>query len=319
MNMTDIPKIGLGTFGSDHVPNDVVAESVRMALECGYEMIDCASVYGNEREIGEAIRKTGISRDRIWLTSKLWNDKHAVKDIRPSLLQTLSDLQTDYLDLYLVHWPFPNYHPPKCDVSSRSPEARPYIHEEFMTVWAEFEKLQREGLVRNIGTSNMTEAKMRLLLSSCSIRPYANEMELHPLFQQPSFVSYLKSEGIIPIGFCPLGSPARPERDRTSEDLSDLDDPVLSEIARAHHVHPSLICLKWASQNGIVPIPQSANKAHIESNLESVSTDPLTDIEMEMLKGIDKNCRLIKGQVFLWEGSDDWHDLWDEDGIIKGW
>lgn len=311
-----IPSIGLGTFGSDHVSNEAVAKSVIDALQSGYQMIDCASVYGNEKEIGAAIEKSGVERDKIWLTGKLWNDMHGKEDVRKSVLQTLSDLKTDYLDLYLVHWPFPNYHPPKCDVSSRSPNARPYIHEEFMVVWNEMEKLVDDGLVRNIGTSNMTMPKMERLLADCRIRPFANEMELHPYFQQQEFVSYLKNNGIIPIGFCPIGSPERPERDRTEEDVSELSDPILRGIAESRHVHPAEICLKWANQNGIIPIPQSANPKHLASNLNSVTHDPLTDQELSALSKIDKNCRLIKGQVFLWEGAKDWHALWDEDGRI---
>lgn len=311
-----IPSIGLGTFGSDHVSNEAVAKSVIDALQSGYQMIDCASVYGNEKEIGAAIEKSGVERDKIWLTGKLWNDMHGKDDVRKSVLQTLSDLKTDYLDLYLVHWPFPNYHPPKCDVSSRSPNARPYIHEEFMVVWNEMEKLVDDGLVRNIGTSNMTMPKMERLLADCRIRPFANEMELHPYFQQQEFVSYLKNNGIIPIGFCPIGSPERPERDRTEEDVSELSDPILRGIAESRHVHPAEICLKWANQNGIIPIPQSANPKHLASNLNSVAHDPLTDQELSALSKIDKNCRLIKGQVFLWEGAKDWHALWDEDGRI---
>ena len=185
-----------------------------------------------------------------------------------------------------------------------------------MVVWNEMEKLVDDGLVRNIGTSNMTMPKMERLLADCRIRPFANEMELHPYFQQQEFVSYLKNNGIIPIGFCPIGSPERPERDRTEEDVSELSDPILRGIAESRHVHPAEICLKWANQNGIIPIPQSANPKHLASNLNSVTHDPLTDQELSALSKIDKNCRLIKGQVFLWEGAKDWHALWDEDGRI---
>jgi diketogulonate reductase-like aldo/keto reductase len=312
-----IPSIGLGTFGSDHVTNEVVAESVKIAIGCGYRMVDCASVYGNEKEIGRAIKETGIKRENLWLTGKLWNNKHGKDDVRKSLLESLQNLQTDYLDLYLVHWPFPNYHPPKCDVSSRNPNAKPYIHEEFMIVWRELEKLADEGIVRHIGTSNMTKPKMELLLRDCRIRPFANEMELHPYFQQKGFVSYLRRENIQPIGFCPLGSPARPDRDRTTDDVSELKDPDVLAVAKIHRVHPAEICLKWAHQNGIIPIPQSTKVPHLASNLRSVEEDPLTEEELKVLDRLDRNCRLIKGQVFLWEGASDWHVLWDEDGTIS--
>jgi alcohol dehydrogenase (NADP+) len=146
--------------------------------------------------------------------------------------------------------------------------------------------------------------------------PSANEMELHPCFQQGEFFSYCKTRGIQPVGFCPIGSPTRPERDMTPDDVVDIQDPVVVKIAKAHGVHPAVICLKWAVQNGQVPIPFSIYRNEYASNLRCTVEDPLTFAEMQELKSADKNCRLIKGQVFLWDGSRDWHDLWDEDGKI---
>src|SRR5690348_6860096 len=127
-----MPAIGLGTFGSDHVSADEVAAAVEDAAFVGYRHFDCAGVYGNEGRIGGALRKvldSGVRREELWVTSKLWNDKHAEGDVIPSFRKSLADLQLDYLDCYLIHWPVPNFHPPGCDVSSRSADARPYIHE----------------------------------------------------------------------------------------------------------------------------------------------------------------------------------------------
>ena len=312
-----MPAIGVGTFGSDHVSNADMAKSVELALKLGYRNIDCARVYANEKEIGEVLKRSQIKREELWITSKLWNDMHGAKNVGISVRQTLADLQLDYLDLYLVHWPFPNFHPPKCDVTSRNPDARPYIHEEFMETWRAMEDLVDQGLVRHIGTSNMSKAKLELLLSDCRIRPIANQMELHPCFQQPELLSYVKAEGIIPIGFSPLGSPNRPERDTTESDAVDMEHPIVVAIAKAHGVHPAAICLKWAAANGIVPIPQSTKERNLKSNLESITSDPLTDEEVLMLKEADCNSRLIKGQVFLWEEAEDWTELWDEDSIIR--
>jgi diketogulonate reductase-like aldo/keto reductase len=293
-----------------------MAEAVRTALRLGYRCIDCASVYDNEKEIGKVLKSCGIKREELWITSKVWNDSHGRAKVIASAKQSLKDLQLDYLDLYLVHWPFPNFHPPHCDVTSRSPDARPYIHEEFMETWSAMEELVNMGLVRHIGTSNMTKAKMELLLASCNIRPTFNEMELHPCFQQPELLSYIKQEGIIPIGYSPLGSPNRPERDTTPEDVIDMQHPLVVEIAKRHNCHPAAICLKWAQANGIIPIPLSTKERNLRSNLESVLSDPLTEEEVLTLKEADCNNRLIKGQVFLWEGAESWHDLWDEDGTI---
>jgi len=141
-------------------------------------------------------------------------------------------------------------------------------------------------------------------------------MELHPCFQQTAFRSYLAEQDIIPIGYSPLGSPNRPERDTTSEDVVDMEHPIVVELARKHNVHPAAICLKWARGNGIVPIPQSTKERNLRSNLESVLSSPLTQEELDLLGGAECNNRLIKGQVFLWKEADSWHDLWDEDGTI---
>lgn len=315
-----IPAIGLGTFGSDHASPSEIANSVREALALGYRHLDCASVYGNEFEIGntlhEVFESNVIKREELWITSKVWNDKHGEGDVLLSCAQTLKDLRLDYLDLYLVHWPFPNYHPPGCSVDSRSPNAKPYIHEAYMKTWRQMERLVDMGLVRHIGTSNMTIPKMDLVLRDCRIKPACNEMELHPHFQQTRFFNYIMEHGIQPIGFSPLGSPGRPERDKTSEDTVDIEDPVIVKAAERLGVHPAVVCLKWAIQRGQIPIPFSTKRKNILSNILASTTDMLTAREMEAISGIDRNCRLIKGQVFLWKDGQTWNALWDEDGSI---
>lgn len=314
-----MPAIGLGTFGSDQVSPEAVAEAVKSAAAVGYRHFDCASVYGNEREVGLALQEIlggGMRREEVWVTSKLWNDKHGENDVIPSCRKSLADLQLDYLDMYLVHWPFPNYHPPGCDVHTRNPDAKPYIHVSFMKTWRKMEQLVELGLVRHIGTSNMTIPKLRLLLRDARIKPAVNEMELHPHFQQPELFQFVREHGIEPIGFCPLGSPNRPERDRTPEDSDPLTDPVIVAIAAKHGVHPAVVCLKWAVQRGQTPIPFSTSRRNYLANLRGVVSDPLTDDEMTQIARIDRNCRLIKGQVFLWEEGQSWEALWDPSGEI---
>jgi diketogulonate reductase-like aldo/keto reductase len=314
-----MPAIGLGTFGSDHVSADEVAEAVMGAAAAGYRHFDCASVYGNEDRIGysfQEIIRRGIKREELWITSKLWNDKHGEHDVTASCEKSLSDLQLDYLDLYLVHWPFPNYHPAKCDVTSRSPNAKPYIHENFMKTWRKMEELVDRGLVRHIGTSNMTVPKLKLVLRDARIKPAVNEMELHPHFQQPELFNFVRENGIEPIGYCPIGSPGRPERDRTPEDTSPTEDPVILRIANRLGVHPAVVCLKWAVQRGQTPIPFSTKPSHYIGNLRGVVGEPLTPAEMDDISRIDRNCRLIKGQVFLWKENQTWEDLWDRNGEI---
>jgi diketogulonate reductase-like aldo/keto reductase len=317
-----MPAIGMGTFGSDHVSAEDVAAAVLAAAEIGYRHFDCAAVYSNEHQIGPVFKTilapgTGIRREDLWITSKLWNDKHAEADVIPTFEKSLNDLGLDYLDLYLVHWPFPNFHPPGCDVSSRSADARPYIHENFLKTWRQLEKLQQAGKVRHIGTSNVTIPKLKLILRDAEIKPAVNEMELHPHFQQPALFDFVRANGIVPVGYCPLGSPGRPERDRTPEDTDPLTDPVVQRIAAAHGVHPALVCLKWAVQRGQAPIPFSSKRRNIHANLAAVTSDPLTAAELADIAKVDRDCRLVKGQVFLWGNHEDWRVLWDEDGTIR--
>jgi diketogulonate reductase-like aldo/keto reductase len=314
-----MPALGLGTFGSDRYGADDVARAVFGAAEVGYRHFDCAAVYGNEREVGRALDSVmagGVRRQDLWVTSKLWNDRHAPSEVGPACERSLTDLGVDYLDLYLIHWPFPNYHPPGCDVSSRSSEARPYIHEAYMATWRALEGLVERGLVRQIGTSNMTVPKLRLLLRDASIKPSCNEMELHPHFQQPELFDFCRAHAIQPVGYCPLGSPSRPARDRTVDDTSPMDDPVIVRIAHDHGLHPAEVCLKWALQRGGVAIPFSVKPAQYLANLRAVVSAPLTDGEMTEIAAIDRGNRFIKGQVFLWKEGQRWEDLWDPNDEI---
>lgn len=316
----EMPAVGLGTFGSDKYSADQVANAVYGAVQCGYRLIDCASVYQNEAQIGEVLKKLFddgvVKREELFITSKVWNDMHGEGKVLESCRQSLKDLGLSCIDLYFVHWPFPNYHAPGCDGDSRNPDSKPFSLDEFMATWRQCEELVRMGLVKQIGMSNMTIPKLEAVLPLCEIHPAALEMELHPSFQQPELFDYAVEHGIQPIGYCPIGSPSRPERDRTAEDVADTEMPEIVEIARAHGVHPAVVCLKWAVQRGQIPIPFSVKEPQYISNLQCAAEDPLTDEEMERIRRADKNCRLIKGQVFLWKGAKGWEDLWDLDGTI---
>ena len=309
-----IPAIGLGTFGSDRYRGEQIAEAVLGAAAVGYRHFDCASVYGNESHVGlalETILSGGVKREDLWVTSKLWNDMHGDGQAIASCEKSLRDLRLDYLDLFLIHWPFPNYHPPGCDVGSRSPDARPYLHDNFMRTWRQLEHLVDRGLVRHIGTSNMTIPKLRLVLRDARIKPACNEMELHPHFQQPELFQFVVDQGIVPIGYCPIGSPNRPQRDRTTTDTVDIEDPVIVRIAERLSVHPAIVCVKWAVQRGQVPIPFSVKRHQFLASLLATMGEPLTADDMRNIAVIDRNCRLIKGQVFLWKDGQSWEDLWD--------
>ena len=314
----EIPCVGMGTFGSDRFTSEEVSAAVSGAIRGGYRMFDCAACYGNEDEIGEVFQNafsSGIvARKDLFIMTKVWNDMH--RKVREACTKSISDLKCDYVDMYYIHWPFPNYHAPHCDVDSRNPDSRPFSVDEFVDTYEQIADLQKEGLVRNIGISNMTIPKLEAVLPKLSVKPAACELECHVCFQQNELFDYLVKAGIQPVGFMPLGSPQRPERDMCAEDVADLQTPTMKEIGAAHGVHPAIIALKWAYRHGQIPIPFSIHEKEYMSNLRAFTEDPLTDEEMAAIAGLECGNRLVKGQVFLWPGANDWHDLWDEEGFI---
>ena len=183
----EIPAVGLGTFGSDKYGPEAISEAVYGAIKFGYRLIDCAAVYQNEAQIGQVLKRLFdegvVERKDLFITSKVWNDMH--EKVGESCRQSLKDLGLETIDLFFVHWPFPNYHAPGCSGDSRNPDSRPFSVEEFMKTWRQCEELVDQGLVRYIGMSNMTVPKLEAVLPLCRIKPAALEMELHPSFQQP--------------------------------------------------------------------------------------------------------------------------------------
>jgi diketogulonate reductase-like aldo/keto reductase len=157
----------------------------------------------------------------------------------------------------------------------------------------------------------MTIRKLEAVLGKLRIPPSACESEIHPTFQQKKLCDYLKARDILPIGYMPLGSPRRPERDILPDDVNDMQTPQLRQIAANHGCHPAIICIKWALQKGHLPIPFSIH--NYEANLNAAITEKLTDEEMSIIDELECGNRLVKGQVFLWPEATDWHDLWDED------
>jgi alcohol dehydrogenase (NADP+) len=141
-------------------------------------------------------------------------------------------------------------------------------------------------------------------------------MEQHPSFQQQELFDYCRSQNITVIGYSPIGSPNRPERDKTPDDVVDTELPEVVKVAEAHGIHPALVCIKWAVQRGSIPIPFSVHEKNYMGNLRAVTEDPLSQDEMKLLEKAERNCRLVKGQVFLWAGAKSWEDLWDLDGTI---
>lgn len=318
-----LPPIGMGTFGSERYDSETVANSVYTAIKVGYRLFDCAEVYGNEKEIGSvfarAFSENLCKREDLTIISKVWNNHHGKGEIIAACKKSIEDLGVGYIDLYLLHWPFPNYHARGCDINSRNELSRPFFKDEFLEAWHEMEWLKENGFVREIGMSNMTIAKFEAVLGSVNILPYAHEMEIHPSFAQRELLDYCLNKNFKIIGYCPIGSPNRPERDKMPDDVSDMELPSICNIAKKRGVHPALICLKWASQSGIVPIPFATKEKNIITNLQSVEMNDLSQEEMQSIALDNKNCRLVKGHVFLWNGAKDWKDLWDVNGKLAEW
>ncbi|MEY8412730.1 aldo/keto reductase [Lachnospiraceae bacterium 62-26] len=311
----EIPCVGMGTFGSDRVSHEDVSEAAAGAIRCGYRLFDCAACYGNETQIGtvfqEAFQEKAVERKDLFIMSKVWNDMH--RDVARACKKSIADLACDYLDMYFIHWPFPNYHAPGCDGDARNPDSRPFSVDEFLDTYRQCEALVDQGLIRHIGVSNMTIVKLDAVLPKLRIKPAAAELEMHPAFQQRELKEYLEAHDIVPVGYMPIGSPRRPERDIMEEDIADLEMPEIREIARAHGISPAATALKWAHQNGQIPIPFSVH--HYYENLECMTADPLTEEEMAVIATLERGNRLVKGQVLLWEGARDWHELWDEQAL----
>ena len=316
-----IPGIGMGTFGNDKFESDEVAEAVYGAIKAGYRLFDGAAAYGNEKEIGKvyqrAFKEGLVQREDLTIMTKVWNNMHGKGDVLVACAQSLRDLGLDYVDVYMVHWPFPNHHEKGAHLEGRNPDYKPFDLEEYMGVWRQMEKLYDMGLCRCIGMSNVTITKMEQILPLCRIKPAVLEVEINPTFQQPSLFDYCEKHGIQLIAYSPLGSPCRPERDTMEGDIVTFEMPELVEIAKKHHCHPATICVKWAVQRGQIPIPFSVYENEYVSNLKCVTEDFLTDEEMETLRKADRNFRLLKGNVFLWESAVDWKDVWDHDDELN--
>jgi diketogulonate reductase-like aldo/keto reductase len=315
---TLLPQAAMGTFHSDNpdlieIMEDIIVESIRL----GYRHIDCATAYQNEDIVGRAIAKAFelgyVKREELFVLSKLWNKHMNPEDVIPACEDSLRMLGLDYLDMYVVHWPWPNFHVPGAAGDAVNEHAVPYIHESFMKVWDKMTELKKSGRVKNIGTSNQTRKTMELLLRDTDDfnRPVYNQMELHPLFQQKELVRFFIDNNIVPSGYMSLGSPRRPGRDRFPEHQADMQHPVIQQIAKENGITPAAVCLAWAHQreNNMVGYVSMAERSEwIRSNLEAATKNALSEEQMTAIDGdgtvenpgINANNRLIWGQVFFW-------------------
>ncbi|KAF5378869.1 hypothetical protein D9615_006924 [Tricholomella constricta] len=254
-NGSEIPAIGLGTWQSK--PEEVTSAVSYALKEAGYRHIDCAWGYGNEKDVGAGIRASGVPRSEIFITSKLWGTWHS--RVEECLDQTLANLGTDYLDLYLVHWPVPLNPNGNHPVFPTIPDGTRDVDRSWKLkdTWKQMEAVLKKGKVKAIGVSNFSEAKLEEILSTAEIVPAVDQLELHVYNPQHKLIDYLKSKGIVPQAYSPLGS--------TNSPLL-TDDKVL-EIAKKHSLSASDVLIGYLVAKGFVALPKSVTPSRIASNL----------------------------------------------------
>lgn len=299
-NNDEMPALGLGTWKSN--PGEV-KNAVKMAIKAGYRHIDCAFIYGNEAEIGQALSECFseglVTREELWITSKLWNDAHAKADVIPALKTSLSNLQLDYLDLYLIHWP----------IALKKGTFRPQSSDDQVSLedcpisetWGAMEEANRQGLAKHIGVSNFGKKSLEKLLPAATIKPEMNQVEIHPYMQQEDLIAFCKTKDIHITAYAPLGSMDRPEGLKASDEPVLLEDPVIVELAKAKNASPAQVLISWALHRSTAVIPKSANPERIKQNLDSAQLS-LTQSEMNAISALEKNRRYVNGDFWVMEG-----------------
>lgn len=299
-NGDTVDAIGLGTWKSD--PGEV-GQAVEAALEAGYRHIDCAAIYRNEPEVGEALQRVfargNIKREDVHITSKLWNNAHLKDDVAPALKKTLSDLKLDYLDLYLIHWPVA-FRPgldgfPENESDFLTPDQAP-IGE----TWAAMLEARDKGLTRHAGVSNFSTRKLDELAAGSAEKPEMNQVELHPYLQQDALLAYCRDHDILVTAYSPLGSSDRPESMKGEDEPSLLENDTIGSIAEKHDASPAQVLIAWAVARDTIVIPKSTNPDHIGKNLESTHIE-LDGQDMGRIRDLDLHFRYIAGNSFRTE------------------
>lgn len=255
-NSVTIPQLGFGTY---QIEPEETRAATEVAIAAGYRHIDTAAAYGNEAGVGQAVSLSGIPRDEFFLTTKLRNADQGYESTLSAFEQSRRDLGVDYVDLYLIHWPYPR-------------------HGLFVESWLAMEKLYADGLIRAVGVSNFLEDHLRRILAEGSVVPAVNQIEVHPTFRQAELCDVTSQLGIAVQAYSPLGQG------------SDLDNEVVRAIATSHEVSPAQVVLRWHMQRGFIAIPKSTTRARIEENI-GIFDFSLDDAEMRSIDGLESGNR----------------------------
>ncbi len=308
-NNDEIPMLGLGTWKST---KGEVYKAVREAINIGYKHFDCAWIYENESEIGDAlsdaIKNGDVKREDLWITSKLWNNRHGKENVKKGIEDSLGSLKLDYLDLYLIHWSValkPDVIFPQKPEDFFSHEEKPLIE-----TWSGMENCAEEGLSKHIGVSNFSMQNLKKLVENCSIKPEMNQVELHPLLQQNELMKFCKNERIHLTAYSPLGSMDRNPNFKAEDEPNLFENSVIKTIAEKNKCTPAQILIRWAIKRGTAVIPKSTNPERLKQNFHAQNIN-LSANDMNEIAKLDKNYRFINGGFWAMEGSPySLEDIW---------